>query len=268
MLIVGELINSSRKAMQEAIAGYDAEFVMAVARAQREKGAAYLDINCGTFVGEETARMEWLVDTVQQAVGLPLCLDSPDPAVLAAALRRVKQPKPMINSISGEEGRFTAVLPLVLEYGAKVIALCMDDGGIPKTAGERLLIAERLLKRLTAAGVPQQDVYFDPLVQPVSTSEEAGTAVLQAITAMRESFPQAHCICGLSNISFGLPNRKLLNRVFLLQTQAAGMDGYILDPTDDRLMGALFAGQALLGRDKYCLGYLSAHRKGLYKENG
>ncbi|MCL2817037.1 MAG: methyltetrahydrofolate cobalamin methyltransferase, partial [Clostridiales bacterium] len=257
---------SSRKAVREAVARYDAEAVTAIARAQRDKGADYLDINCGTFVEDEILRMEWLVETVQQAVDLPLCLDSPDPAVLAAGLKRLRRPKPMLNSITAEKERFAAVLPLVLEHGAKIIALCMDGGGIPRSAHERLEIAGRLLARLTAAGVPEQDIYFDPLVQPVSTFEDGGRAVLETIAALKEKYPLAHSICGLSNISFGLPNRKLLNRVFLQQTQAHGMDSYILNPTDDRLMGALFAGEALLGRDKYCLKYLSAHRKGLFRE--
>jgi len=268
MLIVGELINSSRKAIKAAIDAYDAETIKNVAKAQAEAGADYIDINCGTFVQDEEKRSRWLIETVQEVVELPLCLDSPDPKVLEAGLLAAgDKHQPMINSITWEKERFQAVLPLVLQYKAKIIALCMGDGGIPQTASERVEIATQLVEALTAAGVPEDDIYLDPLVQPISSADEAGLQTLDTIRGIKGLFPKVHCICGLSNISFGLPNRKLLNRIFLVQAMSRGMDAYILDPTDIDLMGTLYASNALLGRDKFCTKYLKAHRKGLYEKS-
>jgi cobalamin-dependent methionine synthase I len=244
----------------------NADFIQEIAVAQAQNGADYLDINCGTFVNDEKEKMEWLVSTVQQVTDKPLCIDSPSAIVLEAGLSACKNGKPMINSITAEKDRFADVLPLVIKYRAKLIALCMDDSGIPQTAEARFKIAEQLISNLTAAGMKQDDIYLDPLVQPIATASDAGLAVLDTVTAIKNKYPQVHCICGLSNISFGLPNRPLLNRTFMIQTMARGMDSYILNPTDNKLMGLVYASNALLGNDNFCTKYLKAHRKGLYQE--
>lgn len=264
MLIVGELINTSRKPVREAVERRDAGYIQQVARRQEEGGAHYLDVNCGTMVGEEVPVMEWLVETVQEVTDLPLCIDSPSAPALEAGLRLVKSPAPLVNSISAEEKRFRSVLPLVEKFKAKVVALCIDDGGMPATAEDRLRIAENLVTSLEAAGVARDDIYLDPVIKPVSTGNKHGWEVLQSIRLIKEKYPEVHLICGLSNVSFGLPNRALLNRLFMVQTMSCGMDAYILDPTDKAMMGALYASMALLGQDRYCAGYLKAYRKGLY----
>jgi len=265
MLIVGELINSSRKAIQPAIESYDTEAIQSLAVAQKNAGAHYIDVNCGTFVNDEPERLEWLVKTVQAAVDLPLCLDSPRPEALERALPLVKNGQPMINSITGEAQRIAQVLPLLKKYKAKIIALCMDDNGIPSGWEERFAIGKRLVGTLTDAGVPLEDIYLDPLVQPIGTCDQAAKDVLETVAALKKEYPQAHCICGLSNVSFGLPNRKWLNRVFLVQTMTMGMDAYILNPTDQVIMACLYSSYALLGNDSYCGGFLKAHRKGVFE---
>ncbi len=264
-MIVGELINSSRKAVRPLMEARDAEKIVALAKAQAEVGAAYIDVNCGAFVGTEKEVMEWAVNSIQAELSVPLCLDSPDPEVLAAGLALAKCGQPMINSLSAEEGRFAAVLPLVQKYQAKVIALCMDDTGLPETAADRLRVADWLIEHLTGAGVPLADIYLDPLVKPVGTADAAGRELLDGIRLIKEKYPQANLICGLSNISYGLPARKVLNRVFMVQTMAMGMEHHILDPLDKTMMGFVYAGQALLGRDPYCGKYLKAYRKGIYE---
>lgn len=264
MLIIGELINTSRKAIKEAVENKDAEYIRQIAQRQAEAGANYIDVNCGTMVSTEVESMIWLVNTIQEAVQVPLCIDSPNPLALKAGLALCKYGQPMMNSITDEIERFNEMLPLVLEYQAKVVSLCMDDKGMPDTAEERLQVAESLYTKLTAAGVKEEDIYFDPLVKPISSVETAGQEVLGAIRQIKDRYPKVHFTCGLSNISFGLPNRALLNRLFVVQTMAAGIDGYILDPTNKEMMGAIHASTALLGKDPYCRGYLKAHRKGLY----
>ena len=184
---------------------------------------------------------------------------------MEVGLSLTRDSKPIVNSITGEEERYHAMLPIVVKHGARVVALCMDDQGMPETTEDRLRVARDLVMKLTQAGVAADDIYLDPLLQPVSTNERAGLELLNAITLIRQECPGVHVICGLSNVSYGLPNRVLLNRVFMIQTMTTGMDAYILDPLDKTLMGYLYAAQALLGQDQFCAKYLAAHRKGLYK---
>lgn len=265
MLIVGELINTSRKAIKEAVANRDENYIRDIAKRQAEAGAHYIDVNCGTMVDNEPEVMEWLVKLVRDVVDVPLCIDSPNPVALAAGLELAAKGQPMINSITAEKERYSAVLPLVLKYKAKVVALCMDDTGMPDTAEQRIDIVRKLVADLTAAGVPEQDIYFDPLVKPVSTGDQAGMEVLETLRFIKAEYPKVHNICGLSNIGFGLPNRKVLNQVFMIQAMTAGMDSYILDPLDKTMMGFFYASVALLGKDPYCVNYLKAHRQGLYR---
>jgi len=266
MLIVGELINTSRKAIKTAVENRDAGYLREIARRQAGAGANYIDVNCGTMYRNEVEIMEWLVNQVKEAVDLPLCIDSPNPEALARGLELAcGKGQPMINSITAEKERFRSVLPFVRKYRAKVVALCMDDGGMPDTAEERMAIVRKLVAGLTQAGVPEDDIYLDPLVKPVSTNDGAGLEALATLAAVRREYPDVHAICGLSNVSYGLPNRKVLNQVFLVQTMTAGMDAYLLNPLDRTLMGFLYAAQALLGKDPFCTQYLEAYRRGLYR---
>lgn len=264
-MIIGELINTSRSAVNEAVGKRDGDYIKEIAQKQVEAGAHYLDINCGTLINNEKEIMEWLVDQVQSAVSSPLCIDSPDPLVIEAGLALNKNGQPMINSISGERERYERVLPLALQYRAKVVALLMDDTGMPETAGDRLRIAGELVNNLVSAGVPIGDIYLDPLVKPVSSVDTAGAEVLEAVRMIKDRFPGVHFTCGLSNVSFGLPCRKVLNQVFMIQTMAVGIDSYILDPLDRTMMGLWYASRTLLGLDEYCGDYLAAYRRGIYQ---
>ena len=265
MLIIGELINSSRKEVKAAIENYDEAFIIQLAQQQAAAGADYIDINCGTFLEEEYEEMEWLIKTVQKAVETPICIDSPDSEVIKHALEICQCEKPFINSITAESKRFQEILPLVIKYKAKVIALCMDDNGMPTDKDTRIHIAEGLLNDLTNHGIPIEDIYLDPLVKPISTCDTAGKDILETIAAVKALRPKANFICGLSNISYGLPNRKWVNRTFMVQTMVAGMNSYILNPTDQVMMAMLYASDALLGNDSFCGRFISAHRKGLFE---
>lgn len=267
MLIVGELINTSRKAIKKAVEERDAAYIQDLTRQQREAGADYIDVNCATVLNDELGSLRWAIENIQAAGGLP-CIDTPNPEAMDLGLSLTQGGQPMVNSLSGESERYQSMLPLVLKYKARVIALCLDDQGMPKNADDRVRVARNLVQNLTAAGVPMGDIYLDPLVQPLSTSDSAGLEVLAAIRRIKEEFPETHIICGLSNISYGLPQRKVLNQVFMVQTMTAGMDAYILDPLDRSMMGFLRASQALLGQDPFCMNYLAAFRQGLYEKAG
>ena len=261
MLIVGELINSSRKTIKEAIELGDAAQIQAVAEDQYENGAGYIDINAGTFVGKETEYMKWLVVSVQEAVDVPCCIDSPDPEVIEAVLPLHKG-TPMINSISLEKERYDALMPVISGTDCKVVALCMSDEGMPETKDDRLSIADDLINRLVGNNVPIENVYVDPLVQPISTSDAYGMECLDAIEAIMKGFPGVHTICGLSNISYGLPERKLLNRTFMVMAVCKGLDSAIINPLDAKMTANIRAAESLAGKDEYCSGYLTAYRDG------
>ncbi len=258
MLVVAERINASRKNIRAALERLDSESIQREALAQAKAGANYIDINGGTFPGREAELLTWLVEIVQEATELPLCLDSSDPAALAAALPKVKTPRPMINSITLEDGRFEPVLRLVIEHRAKVIALCQGQGKPPVTISEKENVAVRMVGRLTQAGVPLDDIYVDPLVFPLATDPNSGQATIGAIRAIMKRFPGIHTICGLTNISHGIPARKLVNRTFLACAMAKGLDSAILDPTDSLLMSNVIAAEAALGIDEYCINLIGA----------
>jgi len=261
MLIVGELINTSRRAVAAAVEARDAAFLQDLARRQAEAGADMIDVNCGTRLGTEAAVMTWLVDLVQEAVDVPLCIDSPSPAVLAAGLSRCRD-KALVNSVSAEKERLREVLSLLGRYRTSVVALCLDDGGMPNSVADRLRIAGKLVPELTAAGVAEEDIYLDPLIKPLAVDTAHGPEALESTRALREKYPRVHLISGLSNISFGLPRRPLLNRAFALMCFALGMDAFILDPLDRDLMSLLTAADALGGKDGFCLKYIAAERSG------
>jgi 5-methyltetrahydrofolate corrinoid/iron sulfur protein methyltransferase len=227
-----------------------------------EGGAHWLDVNAGTHPDREAADMVWLIDQIQGVTAVPLCLDSANPRVLAAAMSAVKT-TPMINSISGEPDRLSNVLPIVAQHGCDVIALCMDDKGIPVDVDGRMAVARKLFDMTRSANVPDDKVYVDALVMTIATNTAAGRMTLDTIRAVRAEFPQAHISLGLSNVSFGLPARSLVNRTFLTLAIAAGMDTAIIDPNDREMQAALLATDLLLGQDKHCMNYTRAYRKGL-----
>ena len=261
MLIIGERINSSRKPIARAIEAYDTAFIQNEARIQAESGADYIDVNAGTFMGEEADRLKWVVETVQQATELPLCLDSADPKVIEAVTPLVKAP-PMINSITYESERLKGILPLAAERKAKVIALCQAEAALAHTTEAKVELAAKLVEESVSAGVPLNDLYIDPLIFPLANDTKAALAALEAISRIMNNHPGVHTTCGLTNISYGLPERKLVNRTFLISAIAFGLDAAILDPTDKKLYGALKTAVMVMGRDNFCMDYIAAFRQG------
>lgn len=261
MIVVGEKINTSRRTIAEAVEKRDAEFIATVAREQAEAGAHYIDVNAGTFLDQEVSCLCWLLEVVQREVELPLCLDSPNPKALSEAMKH-HQGEPMINSISLEEERFRSVLPVLTSRPCRVIALCMAQTSMPTTVEERVQVGSELIERLTAEGISRENIYVDPLVHPVSVDTGMGVAAAGAISRIMNEFPGVNTICGLSNVSFGLPARRLINRNFLALCMAHGLSAAILDPTDRQLMATLLAVEMLLGRDEYCENFIEAYQSG------
>jgi len=273
MLIIGELINSSRKAVAMAIENKDAEFIKKLAKDQDKAGADYIDINAGTFVGKEAQYMKWLLQNVREVTDKPCTIDSPDPDVIEAALEIHKNtaqsiPKniPMINSISLEKARYDKLLPLIAGTDMKVVALCMSDDGMPQTMEERLKIADKLINGLIKSNVKIENIFVDPLVQPVSVNKEFGMEFLYSIEAIMKNFKGIHTVCGLSNISYGLPGRKFLNRTFMTMAVSRGLDAAIINPLDQKMMMTISGAETLSGKDNFCMNYLKAYRSGMLSD--
>jgi 5-methyltetrahydrofolate corrinoid/iron sulfur protein methyltransferase len=261
MLIIAERINASRKSIAQAITAADRAFIQGEAKAQAEAGAHYIDVNAGTFVGEEAEKLKWIVEAVQEVTDLPLSIDSPDPEVIQTMLPLVKK-TPIINSITLEPSRIEGILPLVVANRTKIIALCQAEHEMAETADDKVRLAGRLVEKLTGAGVPIDNIHIDPLVYPLSTNPQSASATLEAIRGIMKGFPGVHTVCGLTNVSYGLPARKLINRAFLAAAIAMGLDSAIIDPTDKQLYAMLKAATLVVGRDDFCMDYICAFREG------
>lgn len=262
MFVIGEKINATRKSIDAAIKERNVAHIQEVAKAQEQTGAHALDVNCGTVPAlEEPETMKWLVNTVQTVTELPLCIDSANPQALAAGLASHRG-RAIINSISGESNRYDSVLPLVKQYSARVIALCNDDRGLPSSRVAALEVGDTLISRLIKDGIPVGDIYLDPLVRTLATSPETVLDTLEVMRELSHRFPGLHVVSGLSNVSFGLPERRHLNRAFVVMSIAYGLDAVIVDPLDSQLMALIYASEALVNKDRFCLEYIKAYNAG------
>ena len=261
MLIVGERINSSRKRIHKALEQRDAALIVKEAKKQVAAGATHVDVNAGTSVSGEVDDLCWLVQTVQSAIAIPLCIDSPSAEAQAAALKLHKG-RPLINSITAERERAEGILPLAKEHDALIVALTMGEGAMPTSKQERMDAAGEIVEMLGRFDIPLTSVYWDPAVSAVATDQKAATDVAETIRDLVATHKGSHTICGLSNISFGLPQRNLLNRTYLTILMAYGLDGVIMDPTEKHMMSTLLSAQVLLGRDDFCMNYIMSERDG------
>jgi 5-methyltetrahydrofolate--homocysteine methyltransferase len=264
MIIIGELINASRKAIGAAIEAQDKEAIQKVARDEHEAGADFIDVNAGIFVDNEPEHLKWLVKTVQEAVDGPCAIDSPNPKAIEAALA-AHRGTPMINSISLEKERYENLMPIVAGTDMQIIALCMSDAGMPETVDDRMKIADKLVNGLLQNNVKMEQIYVDPLVQPMSVNNQFGMEFLDAVEQIMQRFEGIHTACGLSNISYGLPARKFLNQTFMIMAIAKGLDGAIVNPLDKKMMANIVAAETLTGKDSFCMNYLKAFRAGQFE---
>ncbi|TYQ12931.1 UNVERIFIED_CONTAM: 5-methyltetrahydrofolate--homocysteine methyltransferase [Acetivibrio alkalicellulosi] len=264
MIIIGEKINASSKSIKAALDNKDAKFIQELAKNQHEAGALYVDINAGCLDKDEILKLEWLVNIIQEVSSVSFCIDSYNAHSIEAALKVNKNPKPIVNSITGEKERYKSIIPLVLKYNTYVIALCMDDNGMPESMDDRLTIANNLIENITKEGINIEDIFIDPLVRPIGNGTNYGIDALESIKTFKKEFPKASVVCGINNISFGVPARKLMNQAFLVSAMMAGIDAAIMDPLDKNLMSVMFATEALMGKDEYCMNYQMKFREGLF----
>ena len=256
-VMIGEKINpTGRKKLAAALSEGNFDYVRQLVEAQIAWGAEVLDINVGVPGLDEVAIIPKIIELVTSMADIPLCLDSGNPAVLAAGLAAAPG-KPLVNSVSGEEKRLETVLPLVKERGAAVIGLTMDDKGIPATAEERVVVAEKIIERAARIGIPIEDIIIDPLVLTVGSDSQAALVTLQTVDLLRKHFG-VNINLGASNVSFGLPDRPTVNQAFLTLAIQLGATCSITDPA--KLGATVKAADMLLGRDDNSLRYLKYFR--------
>jgi 5-methyltetrahydrofolate--homocysteine methyltransferase len=261
MLIIGERINTSRKKINEAVEKRDSDFILSEVKAQLDGGADIIDVNAGSRFGSELDDLLWLIDIIQQSLSIRLSIDSTDPNCMRIALERVKE-KPMINSITAEKARFEGMAKVVQDRNCDIIGLCMDERGLPKSVEEVIENANKLVMNLEKIGIKRDNIYLDPSVQAISVNQKAGLIAIESIERIYKELPGVKTICGLSNISYSLPKRHLINRTFLTLLLKAGLSAAIIDPVDRKLVSTLKAANLILGRDPYCRNYLTSFREG------
>jgi 5-methyltetrahydrofolate corrinoid/iron sulfur protein methyltransferase len=262
MIIIGEKINGSIPSMGKAIKERDESHIRDCAKRQAEAGANYLDV-CASVPEEfEVGTLQWLIGLVQEVTDVPICVDSPSPYSIAAALPFCKKPG-LVNSVSMEGKKIDVIFPVIADTKWECIALLCDDKGIPFTVEKRLEVFENIIKKAEEYHIHPSRLYIDPLVETLSTKETSLSIFAQCAREIKKRYPAIHVTSGLSNISFGLPARKLINQAFMVLAMNSGMDSAIVDPTNRDMLGLIYATNALLEQDEYCLEYISAFREGL-----
>ena len=270
VLIVGERINSSIKQVEKAIRTRDVAFIKREVRLQAEAGAQVIDINAGTMIKTEEEDLVWLAQIVHEAAdindSIRIAIDSAKPDVIKAVLLEIvrisKEQKPIINSVTAEKEKLDAILPLAIKFNAQLVGLCMNEQGIPDDPKKRCGLGSEILHAAAEHQIPPEDVFLDPLIFPVSTNIKNGLQALEIIKLLKVMNSKVKTIIGLSNISYGLPNRPLLNQTFMVIAMSCGLDAAILNPLDKRLMSMITTAEAILGNDDFCMNYITAYRKG------
>ena len=271
MYIIGEKINGFIPRTLQAINAKDAAYIKKIAKGQADNGATYIDVCAGVAPEIERETMIWLIDIVLDTVDTPICIDSSDPQILIEMFNYVQskasgrqKDEGMINSVSMEEGKCEAIFPIIADTKWCVVALTCNNDGIPDDPPTKLVIATEMIELAATYGIEQDRIFIDPLVTTLATKGESLQNFTEGIALIKEKFTGVHFTSGLSNISFGMPFRKVINTQFLCLAMAAGMDSAIMDPMSKDMLGTLYATDALLGNDEYCLEYLSAFREGLF----
>lgn len=259
-VIIGERINpTGRKQMLAALQAGNFDQVRTDALAQVEAGAQVLDVNAGVPGADEADLLEQVIGTVMDVTGAPLCIDTADSGALSRALS-IYEGKALVNSVNGEAASLDRTLPLVKEHGAAVIGLCMDEDGIPPTAEDRLRVAAKIIDRAGKLGIPVEDVIIDPLALTMGADSNAGKIALDTISLVVDEFG-VNITMGVSNISFGMPDRSLINSTYIAMAIQAGLTCPITNPMVPEVQLAVLAADLAMGRDDYGMGWITAFRQ-------
>lgn len=262
MIIIGEKINGSIPSVAKAISNHDSQFIKRLAKLQENANASYVDCCASVEEVKETETLKWLIDCIQEVTDLPICIDSPSPQVCVDSLKFCKIPG-IVNSVSMEGDKIDIIFPKIADTDWGCVALLCGDKGIPESVQSRMEIFEQIMLKTKEYGIAPSRMYIDPLVVALSTEQDALSTFSQCCREIKSAYPDIHITSGLSNISFGLPARKNINKSFMVLAMEAGMDSAIVDPTNRDMLGIIYATNVLLENDDYCLEYIQAYRGGL-----
>jgi cobalamin-dependent methionine synthase I len=268
MIVIGERINASRKTPREAILAHDRATIVGEIRKQDDAGAKYIDLNAGTGEGdasEEIQNLCWLIDVALETTERKLVLDAAAPEILAAAAEHLAGRRPcMLNSIKAEDAIMDRGFAVAAEHDAPLIALAMDEHGIPREPAKRVDICKRITEAAGKHGIPAKRLFFDPLVLPIAADVRQGMVTLETLERIKAVLPEAKTTMGVSNFSHGLKKRAEINRAFLTAALTHGLDSALCDPTRPSIRKGLLLGQLISGRDRHCRRYGQAVREGLF----
>jgi len=261
MLIIGELLNGMFKAVGDAINARDKKVIQEIAKKQQSAGADYLDVNTGPYAKTPKDDMKWLVETIQDAVDIPLCLDSTKADVIEEGLKIAKK-RAMINSTNADDAKMESILPLVKKYDTLLIGLTMDKKGVPHDRLKRVELAAQIVSKCMEHEINLDGLYIDPIVLPVNVAQAQCPDILESMKEIQIiSDPPPKLVVGLSNVSQGTKFRSLVNRTFLVMAAVNGLSAAILDPLDKELMEAMITAELLLNKNIYCDSFIDAYKK-------
>lgn len=263
MIIIGEKINGSIPSVARAIAAKDSDFIRNLARIQTQAGATFIDVCASVDDDIELETMKWLIDLVQEVTDTPIAVDSPNEMTCLESMKFCNKPG-LFNSVSLEGKKIDNVFPVIADTKWEIAALLNDDTGIPQTAEKRLEVFDRLMDKAKEYNIDPSRFHIDPLIEMLCTSEDGIAMVETVISEIKRKYPTIHVTGAVSNISFNLPARKIVNQAFTVLAMKAGLDSAILDPTDQNLMGMIYATECMLGMDDYCMEYIGAYREGIF----
>jgi 5-methyltetrahydrofolate--homocysteine methyltransferase len=270
MIIIGEKINATRQSIAKAILSKDSPTIKQQIENQDKAGAHYIDLNAGTGSGDEKQEMDdmfWLIDLALETTEKNLSIDSANPAIVKKAAEHLGGRRPfLINSAKHDEQVLDVLLPLTAENEAQLIALAMDTEGIPEGAEERTQVCLKTYEKAIKAGIKLENIYFDPLVLPLSANQNHGKIVLDTLQRIKSEIPGAKTSMGVSNISYGLIKRFWINEAFMVAAITRGLDAAICDPTKPSIRKAISLGRLIAGKDKYCRRYTRGVRKGDFEK--
>ena len=255
MIIIGEKLNGSIPSVAKAIAEKDADLIRERARMQAEAGATFLDVCASVEEAVEVETLKWMIDLVQEVTDTPICVDSPSARSCVAAIPFCKRPG-LINSVSLEGDKIDTIFPVIADTDWECVALLCDNDGIPDSVERRMKIFFGIMEKAKQYGIAPSRLHIDPLVVTLGTDQTALTVFADCCRRIKYEYPEIHITSGLSNISFGLPVRKNINQAFMVLAMNAGMDSAIVDPTNKNMIGMIYATNALLESDEYCLQYI------------
>jgi len=267
MIIIAEKINGSIPSCAAAIAARDDAYIKDMAKRQADSGADFIDC-CAAVKEDELDTMRWMIEAIQSVTDCPIAIDSPDVSVIIESMPLCKRPG-LFNSVSGEGGKIELAFPVLAKpenSSWQIMALLCDDTGIPKSAGKRIEVFEMIIEKAAHYGIDEKRLLIDPLVEMLCTTDdgEGVFMILDVIKHIRKTHPNVHISGAVSNISYNLPARRLVNQAFTVLAQSAGMDSAVLDPLNKDLRGIIHATEVMLGLDDLCVEYVSAYREGIF----